>query len=69
MIIITKETIPARSALCAVVLVLSLASPAVATDDQLTAQDVTQLNHLLQPKFMVAGGCPHRCREVPPASK
>ena len=54
MIIITKETIPARSALCAVVLVLSLASPAVATDDQLTAQDVAQLKHLLQPKFMVA---------------
>jgi len=43
-----------RNALCAVVLVLGLASPAVAGDDQLTAQDVTQLKHLLQPKFMVA---------------
>ena len=54
MIIITKETIPVRNALCAAVLVLGLASPAVAGDDRLTAQDVTQLNHLLQPKFMVA---------------
>ena len=43
-----------RNALRAVVLLLGLVSPAAAGDDQLTAQDVAQLKHLLQPKFLVA---------------
>jgi hypothetical protein len=50
----TKEIISVRNALLAVVLLLGLVSPAVAGDNQLTAQDVAQLKHLLQPKFMVA---------------
>jgi hypothetical protein len=43
-----------RNALPAIALVLGLADPAIAGDDQLTAQDVAQLKHLLQPKFLVA---------------
>jgi hypothetical protein len=43
-----------RNPLSALALVLGLVSPAVADDDRLTAQDVAQLKHLLQPKFLVA---------------
>jgi len=47
-------SIKVRNPLPAVAIVLGLASPAAAGDDQLAAQDVAQLKHLLQPKFMVA---------------
>ena len=48
------NSIKVRNLVPAVTLVLGLASPAAAGGDQLTAQDVAQLKHLLQPKFMVA---------------
>jgi hypothetical protein len=43
-----------RNALTTVALVLGLAGPAMAGDDQPTAQDVAQLKQLLQPKFLDA---------------
>jgi hypothetical protein len=50
----SPSNMPMRNPLPALALVLGLVSPAVAGDDQLTAQDVAQLKHLLQPKFLVA---------------
>jgi len=49
----SPSNMPMRNPLPALALVLGLVSPAVAGDDQLTAQDVA-LRHLLQPKFLVA---------------